>query len=410
MSPNKKRRGNYNETREKVKPNPELIRALEQIGGERGISTEVLIDAIEAALISAYKRNFGSGDHHVGVVIDRNIGAIRVLAKRLVVEEVEHPQFQISVSEARGLDPRYEVGDFVETEVTPAEFGRIAAQTAKQVVVQRIREAERGVILEEFASREGDIVTAVVQRHEQKSVILDLGRTETTLSPAEQMPNERYRHGERLKVYVVEARPGQKGPDIVVSRTHPGLIKRLLEFEVPEIHDGVVEIKAIAREPGSRAKVAVWSRDENVDPVGACVGTRGSRVQAVVNELRGEKIDIVRWDPIIEAFVAKALSPATATGVELSPAAKTARVVVPDHQLSLAIGREGQNARLAAKLTGWRIDIRSESQRLLEQQARDAARAAADDAEFELELGGEDPAADEAGPVDGDGKTVSSEG
>jgi len=411
MSSNKKRRGNYNEAREKVKPNPELMRALEQIGGERGISTEVLIDAIEAALISAYKRNFGSGDHHVDVVIDRNTGAIRVLAKRLVVAEVEHPQFQISVREARAMDPRYEAGDFVEAEVTPAEFGRIAAQTAKQVVVQRIREAERGVILEEFASREGDIVTAVVQRHEQRSVILDLGRTETTLSPAEQMPNERYRHGERLKVYVVEARPGQKGPDIVVSRTHPGLIKRLLEFEVPEIHDGVVEIKAIAREPGSRAKVAVWSRDENVDPVGACVGTRGSRVQAVVNELRGEKIDIVRWDPTIETFVAKALSPATATGVELNPAAKTARVVVPDHQLSLAIGREGQNARLAAKLTGWRIDIRSESQRLLEQQAREAARAAVDDAEFELELGREGgPAADGAGPVEGDGKTVSPEG
>ncbi len=406
MSPDKKKRGTYAEARDKVKPNPELIRALEQIGGERGIGTDVLIDAIEAALISAYKKNFGSGEHHVDVVIDRSTGAIRVLAKRLVVEEVEHPQFQISVREARAIDPRYEPGDFVETEVTPAEFGRIAAQTAKQVVVQRIREAERGVILEEFASREGDIVTAVVQRHEQKSVILDLGRTETSLGPAEQMPNERYRHGERLKVFVVEARPGQKGPDILVSRSHPGLIKRLLEFEVPEIHDGVVEIKAVAREPGSRAKVAVWSRDENVDPVGACVGTRGARVQAVVNELRGEKIDIVRWDPMVEAFVAKALSPATATGVELDLTAKTARVVVPDHQLSLAIGREGQNARLAAKLTGWRIDIRSESQRQVERQARDAARAAVDDAEFELELDEEGPVRAEAAPIEGDDKTV----
>ncbi|MDQ7794575.1 MAG: transcription termination factor NusA [bacterium] len=391
-----KKRRTSSGTQDRAKPNPELIHALEQIEGERGIGKDVLLEAIEAALISAYRRNFGSSES-VDVVVDRDSGAIRVLAKRLVVEEVEDPHFQVSLREARTHDPRHEVGDFLEREVTPADFGRIAAQTAKQVVVQRIREAERGIIFEEFASREGDIVTAVVQRHEQRAVVVDLGRTEAVLAPSEQMPNERYRHGERVKVYLVNVSMGQKGPELVVSRTHPGLIKRLLEFEVPEIHDGVVEIKSIAREAGSRSKVAVYSRDENVDPVGACVGTKGSRVQSVVNELRGEKIDIVRWDPSLEGFVANALSPARVTGVNLDPDAKIAQVVVPDHQLSLAIGKEGQNARLAAKLTGWKIDIRSEAQMAMERQAREAAQAAVEDADFELELEGEEGV---AGPAE----------
>ncbi len=381
----KKKRGSSAEGKEKARPNPELIYALEQIEGERGISKDVLLEAIQAALISAYRRNFGSAQS-VDVVVDRETGAIRVLAKRLVVEQPEDPRFEVSLTEARSLDPRFEVGDFLETEVTPADFGRIAAQTAKQVVVQRIREAERGIIFEEFASREGDIVTAVVQRHEQKAVVVDLGRVEAVLTQAEQMPNERYRHGERIKLYIVEVNRTPKGPEIKVSRTHPGLIKRLLEFEVPEIHDGIVEIRSIAREAGSRAKVAVWSRDPNVDPVGACVGTKGSRVQAVVSELRGEKIDIVRWDPSPETFVANALSPARVVAVTLEADHKVARVVVPDHQLSLAIGKEGQNARLAAKLTGWKIDIKSESQAAMERQALKAAMAAIEDQEFELEL------------------------
>jgi N utilization substance protein A len=342
--------------------NAELLRALDQIEEEKGISKDVIVDAIEAALLSAYKKNFGATAQNMRIEMDRQTGEMRAYQVRTIVEEVDDPTTQIALAQVREWDPTAQVDEMVEVEVTPKDFGRIAAQTAKQVVVQRLREAERELVYKEFRDREGDIVTGIVQRIERKNVFLDLGRIEAVLPPPEQIPREGYRQGERVKAYVVEVRQGTRGPQIVVSRTHPGLLKRLFEIEVPEVYEGIVEIKAIAREAGTRSKIAVASRDRNVDAVGACVGPKGSRVQAIVDELRGEKIDIVAWSPDVAQFAAAALSPAKVMRVEINEATKTALVIVPDHQLSLAIGREGQNARLAAKLTGWRIDIKSESQ------------------------------------------------
>lgn len=339
----------------------EFIGALEQLEDERGIAKEVLLDAIEAALISAYRRNFGSAQN-VRVEIHRETGEIRVFALKNIVAEVTDPRLEASLEEARAIDPSLCLGDVLEVEVTPRDFGRIAAQTAKQVVVQRIREAERGIIYEEFSSREGDIATGVIHRIEHRNVLIDMGKAEAVLAPPEQIPGEVYRPNDRIKTYIIEVRKTTKGPQIMVSRTHPGLLKRLFELEVPEIHDGIVEIKGIAREAGARSKIAVASRDENVDPVGACVGPKGMRVQAVVQELRGEKVDIIEWSSDPAVFVAKALAPAKVVSVDIVEEGKIARVVVPDYQLSLAIGKEGQNARLAAKLTGWKIDIKSESQ------------------------------------------------
>jgi len=351
--------------------NQEFLEALAQLEKERGIKKEVLLEALEAALVSAYKKNFSSAQN-VRVQIDRGTGEVKVFARKVVVDKVEDPRLEVSLAEAKEIDPRYEIEDIVEFEVTPREFGRIAAQNAKQVVVQRIREAERGIIFEEFADREGDIVTGIIQKFEQKNVLLDLGRAEAILAASEQMPSDVYRPGERLKAYVLEVNRTTKGPQILVSRTHPGFLKRLFELEVPEIHDGTVEIKAIAREAGMRSKMAVWARDPNVDPVGACVGPRGMRVQAVVNELRGEKIDIIKWSGIPEEFIASALSPARVVGVALEEEGRVARVLVPENQLSLAIGKEGQNARLAAKLTGWKIDIKSEPQETDEVKGSDS--------------------------------------
>ena len=341
--------------------NAEFMQAFEQLGKEKGIAPEVLFDAIEAALISAYKRNFQTAAN-VRVQLDRITGEIKVFARKNVVEAVDDARLEMDLQEARSHNPNYAVEDIVEVEVTPKDFGRIAAQTAKQVVVQRIREAERGIIYEEFSNRSSDILTGIVQRIEQKNVFIDLGKTEAILAPAEQIIGENYRHGERVKAYIIEVKKTTKGPQIMVSRTHPGLLKRLFELEVPEIHDGVVEIKSVAREPGHRSKIAVYSRDENVDPVGACVGHKGTRVQTIVNELRGEKIDIVKWNPDPGKYIANALSPAKVVSVEANEAEKISKVIVPDYQLSLEIGKEGQNARLAAKLTGWKIDIKSESQ------------------------------------------------
>ena len=341
--------------------NADFMQAIEQLGKEKGIAPEIIFDALEAALISAYKRNFGSAQN-VHVSLDRITGEIHVYARKTVVDEVTTDCLEMTLSDARQLDPRYEIEDVVEVEVTPKNFGRIAAQTAKQVVVQRIREAERGMIYDEFSNRESDIVTGIVQRIEQKNAFIDLGKAEAILAPLEQIPGEAYRHGDRLKTYIIEVKKTTKGPQILVSRTHPGLLKRLFELEVPEIHDGVVELKSVAREPGLRSKIAVHSRDENVDPVGACVGHKGMRVQTIVNELRGEKIDIVKWNADPAKYIANALSPAKVVLVEANEAEKVSKVVVPDYQLSLAIGKEGQNARLAAKLTGWKIDIKSESQ------------------------------------------------
>ncbi|MBA4542310.1 MULTISPECIES: transcription termination factor NusA [Thermoactinomyces] len=341
--------------------NAEFIEALEQLEKEKGISKDILIEAIEAALISGYKRNFHSAQN-VRVDINRQSGEVRVFARKTVVEEVLDSRLEISQDAAREIDPNYQLGDIVEIEVTPADFGRIAAQTAKQVVTQRIREAERTAIYKDFVDREEDIITGIVQRADSRYYYVDLGRVEALLPHAETIPGERFKHGDRVKAFITKVEKSTKGPQIFLSRTHPGLLKRLFELEVPEIYEGIVEIKAIAREAGYRSKVAVASHNPDVDPVGACVGHRGARVQTVVSELRGEKIDIVRWSDQIDEWIANALSPSKVVSVTVYEEEKMARVVVPDHQLSLAIGKEGQNARLAAKLTNWKIDIKSESE------------------------------------------------
>lgn len=341
--------------------NAEFLDALRQIEKEKGVNAEILIETIEAALISAYKRNFGSMQS-VRVDFDRENGEIKVFSQKNVVEEVSDPQIEISLAEARKISKKYKIDDIVEFEVTPKTFGRIAAQTAKQVVMQRIREAERGIIFDEYANREGDIITGIVQRIDKKNVIVDLGRVEAILAPQEQIPGEVYRQSDRIKTFVLEVKKTTKGPEVYISRTHPGLVKRLFELEVPEIHEGIVEIRSIAREAGSRTKIAVYSHDDNVDPVGACVGQRGTRVQTVVDELQGEKIDIIEWSSDPAEFIASSLNPSKVLRVDIYEEDKAARIIVPDYQLSLAIGKEGQNARLAAKLTGWKIDIKSESQ------------------------------------------------
>ncbi|MGZ0085284.1 transcription termination factor NusA [Caldibacillus thermoamylovorans] len=341
--------------------NTQLLEALADLMREKGISQEVIVEAIEAAIVSAYKRNFGQAQN---VRVDFNIdtGTIRVLARKDVVEEVTDPRLEISLEEAQRINPNYQIGDVVELEVTPRDFGRIAAQTAKQVVTQRVREAERSIIYAEFVDREEDIMTGIVQRIDPRFVYVSLGKAEALLPANEQMPNETYKPHDRLKVYITKVEKTTKGPQIFVSRTHPGLLKRLFELEVPEIYDGTVEIKSIAREAGDRSKISVHSDNPEVDPVGACVGPKGQRVQAVVDELNGEKIDIVRWSADPVEFVANALSPAKVLRVIVNEEQKATTVVVPDYQLSLAIGKRGQNARLAAKLTGWKIDIKSESE------------------------------------------------
>jgi transcription termination/antitermination protein NusA len=346
---------------EPEKMNKELFAALDSLEKEKGISKEILFEALEVALISAYKRNFQSAPA-VRVSIDRDTGEIKVFSQLRVVEHVESEQQEVSLYEARVYDPRCQIEDIVEMEVTPQEFGRIAAQTAKQVVIQRIREAERELIYENFVDRTEEIITGLVRRFEQRNVIIDLGRTEAVLPVEEQIPHERYRQGERVKTFIVDVKKTTKGPQIIVSRTHTGFLKRLFEMEVPEIYEGIVEIKAAAREAGYRSKLAVFSNNKDIDPVGACVGPKGSRVQAISYELKGEKIDIIKWSEESEEYIANALSPAKVSSVILNYEQKTATVVVPDTQLSLAIGKEGQNARLSAKITGWKIDISSETQ------------------------------------------------
>jgi len=324
--------------------NVEWLEALRQIEREKGIDAETVIRALEAALLSAYKKNYTT-EEEARVEVNRETGSIHVYAEHVYAEIEDEGS-----------------GETREEEVTPSNFGRIAAQTAKQVILQRIREAERDLMFEEYREKAGDIVTGIVQQSDQRYTLVDLGKVEALLPVSEQMPGERYRHGMRIKVYIVEVRKTSKGPQILVSRTHPGLLKCLFELEVPEIAEGYVEIKAVAREPGRRSKIAVVSHDRNIDPVGACVGARGSRVRMVVNELKGEKVDIIPWKEDSREFVSNALSPARVKEVYVFPEEELSEVIVPDSQLSLAIGKEGQNARLAAKLTGWRIDIKSESQ------------------------------------------------
>lgn len=338
----------------------ELLDALDLLEKEKGISKDVIIEAIEAALVSAYRRNFNQAQN-VRVDINMSTGTMKVFARKEIVEEVFDPRLEISLEDAQNINPNYQIEDIVELEVTPKDFGRIAAQTAKQVVTQRVREAERGIIYSEFIDREEDIMTGIVQRVDSKFIYVSLGKIEAILPSNEQMSNERYQPHDRIKVFITKVEKTTKGPQIYVSRTHPGLLKRLFEIEVPEIYDGTVEIRSVAREAGDRSKISVHSENAEVDPVGACVGPKGSRVQAVVNELKGEKIDIVKWseDPVV--FVANALSPSKVLDVMVNEEDKATTVVVPDYQLSLAIGKRGQNARLAAKLTGWKIDIKSET-------------------------------------------------
>ena len=341
--------------------NKDLFAAIESLEKEKGISKEVLFEALEVALVSAYKRNFQSAPA-VSVTLDRETGEIKVFSELKVVEEVESDETEVSLYEARVYDPHCQIGDTVEMEVTPKEFGRIAAQTAKQVVIQRIREAERELIYENFVDRTEEVITGLVRRFEQRNVIVDLGRTEAVLPVEEQIPHERYRQGERVKAFILDVKKTTKGPQIIVSRTHTGFLKRLFEMEVPEIYEGIVEVKAAAREAGHRSKLAVISHNQDIDPVGACVGPKGSRVQAISNELKGEKIDIIKWSEEAEEYIANALSPAKVDSVIINYEEKAASVVVPDNQLSLAIGKEGQNARLAARITGWKVDISSETQ------------------------------------------------
>ena len=355
----------------------ELLDALNILEKEKGISREVLVDAIEAALISAYRRNFNQAQN---VRIDLNLdrGTMRVFARKDVVDEVFDSRLEISLDEAKNINPNYQLEDVVELEVTPKDFGRIAAQTAKQVVTQRVREAERGIIYSEFIDREEDIMTGIVQRQDSRFIYVSLGKIEALLPVNEQMPNEQYKPHDRIKVFITKVEKTSKGPQIFVSRSHPGLLKRLFEIEVPEIFDGTVEIKSVAREAGDRSKISVHADNQEVDPVGSCVGQKGQRVQAIVNELKGEKIDIVKWsdDPVV--FVANALSPSKVLEVIVNEPAKATTVIVPDYQLSLAIGKRGQNARLAAKLTGWKIDIKSET------DAREAGIYPVEEQEFLL--------------------------
>ena len=332
---------------------------------EKNVPEDIIFNALETVLLTAYKRETGS-NANTSVTIDRKTGDYHIYAEKNVVETVdpdsENASNEISLEEAKKVHSSYEAGDILQTEVTPKNFGRMAAQTAKQVMIQKLKEAERGVIYDEFSGREGDIITGTVKWNESRTIYVDLGRVEGILPFAEQIPGEEFSSNDSIKCYILEVRKTTKGPQIILSRTHPGLLKRLFELEVPEIYSGVVELKSVVREAGSRSKIAVCAMDDKVDPVGACVGPKGQRVQHIVDELHGEKIDIVKWDEDPAVYIANALSPSKVISVSVWEEEKSSYVIVPDYQLSLAIGKAGQNARLAAKLTNWKIDIKSESQ------------------------------------------------
>ena len=353
--------------------NHEFMEALDELEKDRGIDKEILIDTIEQALLTAYKKNFGSAQN-VRVEIDRERGDVRVFSQRVVVDESDlYDTFlEIELNDAREISPNYELGDIIENEVTPKDFGRIAAQTAKQVVVQRIREAEREILYNDYSDKKGEIVSGPIQKAERGIVVMDLGKLEGVMPLKEQIPTENYNVNDKIKAYVVDVEKGEKGaPQVIVSRSHPDFVRKLLEFEIPEIYEGLIEIKSVSRDPGKRSKVAVYSQDPNIDPVGSCVGQRGIRIQNVINELHGEKIDVIEWNPDISIYIAAALLPAKIMAVDSKEDEKFAQVIVPDDQLSLAIGKAGQNARLAARLTNWKIDIKSESQfrQMLQEQA-----------------------------------------
>ena len=347
--------------------NKELLNAIAYLAKEKGVSPDVICDSLEAVLITAYKKE-PDANPTAEVELNRSTGDYAIKAAKTVVDEVEDPHTEIALDKARLIDVNYEVGDVVNVDVTPDNFGRIAAQAAKQVIIQGIREAERGLVYDEFTSKEHELLTGVVSRIDPRTgsasikISSNSEFTEAVLLPQERIKGEELREGDRIRVYVVEVRRSTRGPQVLISRTHPGVVKRMFEMEVPEIFDGTVEIKSIAREAGSRTKMSVWSSDENVDPIGACVGARGARVAAIVDELGGEKIDIIKYSEDPETYIAAALSPADVVSVTMLEDGRSCRVIVPDSQLSLAIGKEGQNARLAAKLTGYKIDIKPESQ------------------------------------------------
>jgi N utilization substance protein A len=353
--------------------NKELILALEELEKEKGIEKAYLLESIETALVTAYKRNFDSLEN-VRVEMDRQTGATHVYSIKEVMEKANDDALEISVEDARKINKDLKEGDTVEVEIVPKDFGRIAAQTAKQVIIQKLREAERNIIFDEFNNRKGEIVSGIIQKADHNIVVMDLGRLEGVMPLKEQIPTEKYSVNEKIKGYVLDVERGAKGaPQVIVSRSHPDFVRKLLEFEIPEIYEGVIEIKSISRDPGNRSKVAVYSPDENIDPVGSCVGQKGVRIQNVINELNGEKIDVIEWNEDPSIYISSALLPAKILAVDIKEEEKFAQVIVPDDQLSLAIGKAGQNARLAARLTNWKIDIKSETQfrQMLESKQED---------------------------------------
>ena len=351
--------------KEKEEPaidNKELILALEDLEKEKGMNKDYILDSIETALVTAYKRNFDSLEN-VKVVMDRQTGATHVYSVKQIVEKVENPEVEISLKDAQKINPDLGLEDTVDIEIVPRNFGRIAAQTAKQVIIQKLREAEREIVYNEFNDRKGEIVSGIIQKADKNIVVMDLGKLEGVMPAKEQIPTEHYRVNDKIKGYVLDVKKEQKGaPQVIVSRSHPDFVRKLLEFEIPEIYEGVIEIKSVSRDPGYRSKVAVYSPDPNIDPVGSCVGQKGVRIQNVINELNGEKIDVIEWNEDPSIYIAASLLPAQVLAVDVKQEEKFAQVIVPDNQLSLAIGKSGQNARLAAKLTDWKIDIKSETQ------------------------------------------------
>lgn len=342
--------------------NKQLIKALEDLEKEKGIKKEYLLESIETALVTAYKRNFDSSEN-VKVVMDKQTGSTNVYSVKEIVEKVENPVTQIDLKSAKKINKTLKVGDQVDIEIVPKNFGRIAAQTAKQVIVQKIREAERDVLYNEYSDRKGEIVSGIIQKADRGIVIMNLGKLEGVMPAKEQIPTERYRVNDKVKAYVLDVDRGEKGaPQVIISRSHPDFVRKMLEIEIPEIYEGIIEVKSVSRDPGKRCKVAVYSQDENIDPVGSCVGQKGIRIQNIIKELNGEKIDVIEWNPDIATFIASALLPAKIMAVDVKEEDKFAQVIVADDQLSLAIGKAGQNARLAAKLTNWKIDIKSETQ------------------------------------------------
>ena len=348
--------------REEGIDNKQLIVAIQELEKEKGIKKDYLLDSIESALLTAYKRNYNSQEN-VKVIVDRETGASHLYSVKEVVEHAENPVLQISLEEARKLDKEAQVGTTVDVELVPKNFGRIAAQTAKQVIIQKLREAEREIVYSEYNERKGEIVSGIIQKADQGIVVMDLGKVEGVMPAKEQIPTEKYHVNDKIKGYILDVEKGLKGaPQVIISRACPEFVKKLFEFEIPEIYEGVIEIKAVSRDAGSRSKIAVYSPNENIDPVGSCVGQKGVRIQNIINELNGEKIDVIEWNADLSIYISSALLPAQVMAVDIDEENRVAQVIVPDDQLSLAIGKSGQNVRLAAKLTGWKIDIKTETQ------------------------------------------------